>query len=186
MAEWRYPENTVVTDVQTTVTTIDTKVNTINTNVANEVARQVAFLDFWSDLIEEVQLTAAAVDIGLAQMVVALPAGVTIERVVLMFMCRAIENTNVAANQIEATVQQIQVEKQVGGVWTAGIDILQGSIRVAASTREMGMVLIGDNDIKAEVSANGTYACQWDAAEATLANLNFNDVQVGMRVYFRA
>jgi len=144
----------------------------------------VTFVDFWSETVEEVQLTAAAQDITIGNVVVALPTGATIERVVAILVARAIENTNVAANEIEATAQDIEVKETVGGTWTDAIDITQGAYKVAAETREMGPVMIGDTDISGEVDADGTYNFRWKDGEATLANLQFNDILVGLRVYF--
>lgn len=100
---------------------------------------------------------------------------------------RAIENIHATlANEIEATAQDIEVKESGAGTFTDAIDITQGAYKIAAATREGGDVLIGDIDVKAEVDGDGTYAFQWKSAEATQISLNFNDVQMGLRAYFRS
>lgn len=152
-------------------------------------ARVISFIDFWSEVVEEVQLGATASDVAITggNVVVVLPTGVTITRAMALFKFRAVENTHATlANEIEATTQDIEVKESVAGTFTDAIDITQGAFKIAAATREGGDVLIGDIDVKAEVDGDGTYAFQWNDAESTRDNLNFNDVQVGLRVYFRS
>lgn len=145
-----------------------------------------ASMDFWSDIVEELQLTAALqanLALAGANVVIAgLPAGCTLTRVVVMFMCRAIENTNVAANKLNGA-QNIEVNFD-GGAFIDAINFADDLFGVTASTREAGAVAIGDNDVKATVIGNGTCTFRIDAARADLNNLNFNDYQVGVRIYF--
>jgi len=148
--------------------------------------RIVSSMDFWGDTIEELQLTSALqanLALAGADVVIAgLPAGITLVRVVVMFMCRAIENTNAAANKLQGA-QNIEVDFEGGGFVDA-INLADDLFAVAAATREMGTVIIGDNDVKATVTGNGTCTFRIDAARADQNNLNFNDFQVGVRVYF--
>ena len=55
---------------------------------------------------------------------------------------------------------------------------------MAASTREAGDVLIGDNDVKAIVDGDGIYIFQFASALVDLASLRLNDVLVGLRFFF--
>jgi hypothetical protein len=150
--------------------------------------RIVSSMDFWSDVVEELQLTGALqVNLALpaaANVVIAgIPVGVTIVRVIVMFICRAIENTNVAANKLDGN-QNIQVNFG-GGAFANAINLADDLFGVAgSSTREMGTVVVGDNNMSATVLGNGICTFRIDAAKADLANLNFNDYQMGIRVYF--
>ncbi len=65
-----------------------------------------------------------------------------------------------------------------------GATVYGGKV-IAASTREGGDVFIGDIDVKATVDGDDTYNFQIDEAVADLASIEFNDVQVGLRIWFR-
>jgi len=145
----------------------------------------VSSMDFWGDIIEELQLTNVAqanLALGGNVVIAGIPTGATVNRAVVMFMCRAIENTNVAANKLNG-VQNIQVNFDAGAFVNA-INLADDLFAVALSTREMGTVLIGDNDVSATVTGNGTCTFQIDSAQADVANLNFNDYQVGVKIFF--
>jgi len=145
----------------------------------------VSSMDFWGDTIEELQLTAALqanLALGGNVVIAGIPAGATITRAVVMFMCRAIENTNAVANKLQ-DAQNIQVNF-AGGAFVNAINLADDLFAVALSTREMGTVCIGDNDVSATVTGNGTCTFQIDAARADQNNLNFNDYQCGIRIYF--
>ena len=141
-------------------------------------------IDFWSDLEDVIDLPAIAADTALPSVVVSgLPTSLTIDRVVAVLKVRAIENTNVGgANGIDGA-QNIQVRKGAGA-WVNAINLPDNQWLVAASTRESGDVLIGDNDLKATVDGDGTYGFQFDEALVDLASLRLNDVIVGLRFYF--
>lgn len=146
--------------------------------------RAVHVLDFWSVPQEEVVVTAGAGDKALPDVVaVGIPAGATIHRVIAMFKFRIVENTNVGANALDGA-QEIQV-KEAAGAWIDAINLVDDMFSLAASTREGGDVMIGALDVKAQVDDNDTYNFQWDEALADLANIQFNDVQTGLRVFFR-
>jgi hypothetical protein len=144
-------------------------------------------MDFWGDVIEELQLTSALqanLALAGADVVIAgIPAGAIITRVVVMFMCRAIENTHATiANKLQ-DVQNIEVNF-AGGAFVDAINFADDLFAVAIATREMGTVVIGDNNVNATVTGNGTCTFRIDAARADQNNLNFNDYQVGVRVFF--
>jgi len=143
-------------------------------------------MDFWSDIVEELQLTGTLQSnlalTGADVVIAGIPAGATLVRVVVMFMCRAIENTNATANKLYGA-QNIEVNFEAGAFVDA-INLADNLFGVAGSTREMGTVIVGDNDVKATVTGNGTCTFRIDSAKADLNYLNFNDYQVGVRVYF--
>ena len=149
-----------------------------------DVTKQYYCLDFWGDYQEEVQITTVATDISLPSVTVSnLPSSINIVRVVGMFKCRMIENTNATANKLSGS-QNIQVRKATTGTWTNAIGLVDDLFGIAALTRESGDVLIGGTDISGEVSSNNAYNTQWASALADVGNLNFNDVQVGLRVWY--
>jgi hypothetical protein len=45
-------------------------------------------------------------------------------------------------------------------------------------------VIIGDHNVVAKVTGNDTYNFQWTSANADVANLTLNDVQMGLRIWF--
>ncbi|MBA7469617.1 hypothetical protein ES707_04889 [subsurface metagenome] len=141
-------------------------------------------MDFWSDVDDVIDLPAVAADTPLPSVVVSgVPSHATLERVVAMLKVRAVENTNAGgANGIKGA-QNIQVRKAAGS-WVAAINLADNQWIVAASTREAGDVLIGDNDVKATVDGDGTYNFQFASALVDLASLRLNDVIVGLRFFF--
>ena len=143
-------------------------------------------VDFWSDLDDVIDLPAIAADTALPAVVVSgLPSGLTIDKVVVMLKTRTIENTNAGGPNAINGPQNIQVRKGVGA-WANAINLPDNLWTVAASTREAGDVLIGDNDVKATVDGDGTYGLQFDNALVDLASLRLNDVMVGLRFSFSA
>lgn len=188
--------DTLVTRVTAAVATeakqdiIDTNVDDIETDTSDmqpRIPRITCFMDFWSNLQEEAQLGAGdeAGVIALPSVVVAdLPAGISITRAIAMYLFRALENTNVAANAVDVAGGHIEVKETAAGAWTTAIDFPDNSFGVAGSTREMGTVVLGDNDISGEVDANDTYDFQFDDIGVDQDFLNMNDVQTGLRIYF--
>ena len=157
--------------------------------VNNSLERQLHILDFWSEPQEEVQLTdtvAPGTDVALPSVTVAdLPANVTVERVIAMFKFRIIENTNAAVNKLQGG-QHIQVESDAPGTYRDAISFVDDMFTIAANTREAGDVIIGDHDIAIEVDAHGndTYLFKWEAALVDQANLQFDDAQTGLRIWY--
>ncbi|KKK63373.1 hypothetical protein LCGC14_2994960 [marine sediment metagenome] len=111
------------------------------------------------------------------------PEGFTLDRAIAMLKVRAIENTNAGGPNAINGAQNIQVRK-AAGAWVAAINLGNNQWTVAASTRESGDVLIGDNDLKATVDGDGTYNFQFAGAAVDLASLRLNDVLVGLRFFF--
>lgn len=157
-------------------------------NVA--VLANVSPMDFWSDGDDVIDLPAVAADTALPDVVVSgIPSGVTLLRVVAILKVRAIENTNAGGANAIVGAQNIRVKKSTG-TWgvddIAAINLPDNLWTVAASTRESGDVLIGDNDLKSKVDGNGTYNLRFEDALVDLASLRLNDCLVGLRFYFRA
>ncbi len=184
----------LITTVDGVADAIKAKTDNLPTDPADqslllaEIQNSVTFLDFWSDHDDSVTLPAVAADTALPNVVVAgLPAGVSLVSVEVRLKVRVIENTaGGGANAIDGA-QAIRVKKSTGS-WgaddVAAIDLADNLWTVAASTRESGDVLIGDNDVKGEVDGNATYNFRFENALVDLASLVLNDVMVGLRIYF--
>ena len=154
--------------------------------LVKSVPKSRTMIPFWSDLDDVIDLPALAADTALPSVVVSgLPTGLTLERVDVILKVRAIENTNAGGPNAINGAQNIQVRK-AAGAWVNAINLPNNLWTVAASTREAGDVLIGDNDVKATVDGDGTYNFQFDEALVDLASLRLNDVLVGLRFYFSA
>ncbi|MBA7695935.1 hypothetical protein ES703_104576 [subsurface metagenome] len=139
---------------------------------------------FWSDSDDVIDLPVVAADTNLPDVVISgLRSGITIQRVVAVLKVRAIENTNAGSTNGIKGAQNIQVRKAAGS-WVAAINLADNQWTVAASTREAGDVLIGDNDVKATVDGGGIYTFQFASALVDLASLRLNDVLVGLRFFF--
>lgn len=153
--------------------------------IENNLARATRFLDFWSVSQECVIIPAAAADQSLPSVVVSgLPSDCTILRVVAMFKFRKVENTNAAANALSGA-QEIQVNDAAATGWLDAINFIDNQFTIPATTPEGGDVVIGAVDIKVIVDGDDTYSFQWDEAVADLATIEFNDIQMGLRVWFR-
>lgn len=148
-------------------------------------AGRVAFsMDFWSIAQEEAQVPAVAANVSLPSVTLSdLPTGFTVVRIQAMFKARMIENVAASANKLSGT-QYIQCSPNTWA-WTNAIDFADDLFGIAASTREPGDVMIGSRDLSPLVAANGTIYFRWASALADAASLNFNDVQTGLRVWFR-
>ncbi|KKL61057.1 hypothetical protein LCGC14_2199130 [marine sediment metagenome] len=150
--------------------------------------RDLYSLDFWSDVVEEVAVTGAQSTIAITggNVVVAdLPSGATVVRAIAMMKFRMIENTNVGANKLDAAAAlPMQVDDVANTGFLTCIDFVNDAFGMAATTREIGDTIIGDIDIAARIDANDTYDFQWLNAKADVANLQFNDVQMGIRIWY--
>ena len=168
------------------VETVDTVVDAVKTQTDKIAGKMLFTMDFWSNTQEEVVVTGAQTTPALPSVTIAdLPATATIVRAIPMFKFRIVENTNAAENSIDATaVLPIQVDDGAASGFVTAIDFVDEQYKISATTREGGDVVIGDNDIATRVDANDTYPFQWLNAKAHLANLQFNDVQTGLRIWY--
>lgn len=159
---------------------------TVENNQDIMMERSSNVKDFWSPVADVIILSSGAADTPIPFIVVdGLPDSISITRVILILKVRAIENTAVNPNAVNGD-QVIEVKKD-SEAWTSGvtaIDMTDDMWTVAASTRESGDVVLGDNDIKAKVDGNGTYDVQWADALVDEDFLQLNDIQVGFRVFW--
>ncbi len=177
-------------DVTSSQAAVQASITVSEAAIEAEVDQLASPMEFWSDVDDVIDLPAVAADTNLPNVVVSgLPSGVTLLRVVAILKVRAIENTSAGgANAIQGA-QAIRIKKSTGA-WgvddIVAIDLADNMWTVAASTRESGDVLLGDNDLKAEVDGNGTYNLRFEDALVDLASLRLNDCLVGLRFHFRA
>jgi len=155
-----------------------------------DIGRNVSMMEFWGDVDDIITLTTATIDINLPNIVVAdIPAGATIIRVVGMIRMRAMNNTNAATNAINGA-NAIKVKKSTGAWATDDVDLINIVDNVwstAASTKEGGMLIEGDNDAATEVDENATYNLRFNGNIFVDGNnLELIDVDVGLKVYFVA
>lgn len=147
---------------------------------------QLFCMDFWSEPQEEVQLTGTAGDKALPDVIVAdLPSGAIVVRAIALFKFRMVDNNTYAGSNALEGAQHIQVKETAAGSFTNAISFVDAMFTLAQDTREGGDVIIGDHDIAGEVDGNDTYDVQWTSAEAEENYLNFNDVQVGLRIWYK-
>jgi len=164
-----------------------------NNDVQMTVSDILHSMDFWSDPVEEVSVDGDAGTLAaMATVTVAdLPTGATIVRAIAMMKFRSIENTNAAANKLDGatvdnTSQVIQVADDTPGTYYDAIKFVDDQFGLAGSTREGGDVLIGSVDIAGagKVDANDGYIFRWLLSNADQDDLNFNDVQFGLRIWY--
>jgi hypothetical protein len=158
--------------------------------IITDVGRQVSMMEFWGDVDNIITLTTATADVDLPSVVVAdIPAGATITRVVGMIRMRALNNTNAAVNAINGA-NAIKVKKSTGAWGVDDVDLINITDNIwstAASTKEGGMLIEGDNDAASEVDANATYNLRFNGNIFVDGNnLELIDVVAGLKVYFVA
>lgn len=186
--ENRTPADVVGNKTDTAITAKDNVSSIIRylKGLMDSKSRQLFSMDFWSDLREEVAVTGAQSTIALPSVTVAnLPAGAVIVRAIALFKFRMVENTFAGANKLDAAAAlPIQVDDGAATGYVTAIDFVDDAFTLAASIREGGDVIIGDNNIAARVDGNDTYPVRWLDAKADQNNLQFNDVQCGLRVWY--
>ena len=180
-------EKVDITDIRNLISQIETTVSQIQndvTTIVTTTGEQLSSADFWSEPIVEVQIDAAGVTVALpAVMLDGLPDGATILRAVAMFKFRMVENMNAAANKLNGN-QTIQVRDDTPGAWDDAINLVDDQFGLDGEIREGGDVCIGSIDIAGIVDGNDGYEFQWLLGKADLDFINFNDVQMGIRVWY--
>jgi hypothetical protein len=159
-------------------------------NILSEMQAGIAgMVDFWSEPVEEVQVNAVGITVTLPGVTVeGLPDGASIMRAVAMLKFRMVENTNAAVNRLNGgsvagTSQVIQVRQGALGNWFDAVGFVDGQFGLEGQTREGGDVCIGSMDVSGALTGNGILGFRWLLARATADFLNFNDVQVGIRMW---
>lgn len=182
---------------------IKAKTDNLPASPANEVTalaiqtalgRKFSLVDSWSAPADKITVVVGPADTTFPDIVVSgLPAGLTIQKVVLILTIRAIFDTSAADNYINAASKTLRIKKSTGAWGTddiIAITFAQNSLYTLASTKEPGPVIIGTADLSSVVDDNATYNVmsnqtqRSDAIVAAGANLELYDIQVGLRVFY--
>ena len=176
----------IVNEVKNDITLVQNDVS----QVVLSSGKQLLSMDFWSDSLEEARINAAGITVSLPTVTIdGLPGGAVILRAIAMFKFRMVENTNTAANKLNGgtvanTSQVIQARDDTPGAWIDAINFVDDQVGLDGETREGGDVCIGSIDISSIVDGNDGYEFQWLLGKADLDFINFNDVQIGIRVWY--
>ncbi len=168
--------------LEDTGTTLENRQDAIQTRV-NALRNTELFV---SVMQEEVQLGAAAADVNMPNIILPNITG-TIVRVYLHFKYRMVENTYDGVNALQGA-QSIRIKKSTGA-WgvddIAAITFVDNNITLAALTREGGDVHGGMIDLSGEVDVfNATYNIRWEDGDVDQDFINFNDVEMFLRVVY--
>jgi hypothetical protein len=182
-----------ITDIKDLISQIQNDISQLRndvTSILTATGKQLSSIDFWSDPIEAIQIGAAGATVALPGVVVGgIPDGASVLRSIAMFKFRMVGNTNAAANKLNAgtvagTSQVIQVRDDTPGPWADAIDFADDQFGLEGQTREGGDVGIGSIDVSGILAGNGGYEFQWLLGRADLDSISFNDVQMGIRIWY--
>jgi len=167
---------------------IEAAITAAHSATETKVERKVTHMDFWADNKAQVVLTTVATaDYPLNSLVIAgIPNGATLVRVVALLKIASIRDTSGSDNAVNgATALKVDADVAYGSTVTA-IDIEDNSwaVDVSQAVERGGDVLIGDNDVKAEINGNGTFYAQLENVACDGNNLKLEDVAWGVRIYF--
>jgi len=182
----------VLVDIHDTdLPAVKTDTAAIKTQTDKIAGKMLFSMDFWSDPQEEVQVAAAAGTLVITPTVTVadLPAGATIVRAIAMFKFRMVENIYAGENNLDGatnpdTSQVIQVKETAAGAYIDAINFVNNQFTLADTAREGGDVLIGSIDITGQVDGNDSYTFRWLLRKADQDFINFNDIQVGLRIWY--
>ena len=160
-------------------------------DIHDDLAKALFSMDFWSDPQEEIPVPAVAATLVFTPTVTVgdLPATATIVRAIAMFKFRMVENTHEGANALDGatdpdTTQVIQVKETAAGAYIDAINFVDNQFTFTEAAREGGDVLIGSLDIVGQVTGNDSHTFQWKMRKADQDFINFNDCQVGIRIWY--
>ena len=183
-------EKADLTEIQNNITQVENAL----TEVQNVLARKLSFIDYWSAPLDKITITNVAADLSFPDIVVvALPSGLSVKKVVLVLSVRALADISAADNYINGAAKTLRIKKS-SGAWgvddVVGITFPNQGLYCKASAKEAGPVIIGDTDLSALVNANGTYnvasrqTVSGDALVAFGASLELYDIQIGLRIFW--
>lgn len=152
---------------------------------------------FWSDVQPSLAIPAVAADLTLPSVTIpsgGIPSGVTILSVyAVMKWGKKVESSG-SANAINGVGKTARIKKSTGAWGTddlVAVDFPDNTLATAASSTESGDIFLGNNDVKAEVDAVGTYnfrseqTNRTDALVVDGASLTLYDVQTGLIVRWK-
>ena len=141
-----------------------------------------------------IAVPASAGDLDFPDIVVAgLPSGISIARADLVLIIGVLFDTSASENQIAAAAKTLRLKLSTGAWGTddmVALTFVANSLQCGASAYRGGPALFGGIDVKAKVTADGTYNLRSDETEsgegvvATGASLELLDVSAVLRVWF--
>ena len=141
-----------------------------------------------------IAVPASAGDLDFPDIVVAgLPSGITIAKADLVLVIGGLLDMSTAENQIAAAAKTLRLKLSTGAWGTddmVALTFVANSLQCGASAYRGGPALFGGIDVKAKVTADGTYNLRSDETEsgegvvATGASLELLDVSAVLRVWF--
>jgi len=172
--------------LKTEIDANETKIDTIDGIVDELKADAVYSMTFWSDLQLTATIPAVAADVNLPQALVIseIPSGATIFRVIAMLKFRTVEDTSGSANALSGD-QYVQVDDSSGTGYRNAIKLIDNLWTIDGNATEGGDVIVGNIDIADRVDGNDTYKFKIASATADGASLVLNEVQIGLKVFFR-
>ncbi len=152
------------------------------------VLRLVSHMDFWAVDTPTVTLTTTATaDHALNSIIVSgIPANTTVIRVVIMLKMEIIKDTSTSDNAVNgATSFVVDADSGYASVVTA-ITIPDDSwpVDVSEATERGGSVMLGNIDVKSEITGNGTWYGRFENIACDGNNLKLLGVSWGIRVFF--
>lgn len=186
-----------VSVLETNVDTILTRLSAARAGYMDALNRDRPSMLFPSALAKAIIAVPAVgnvADLDFPDVIVAgLPSEITIARADLVLIIGGLLDTSTAENQIAAANKKLRIKVSTGAWATDDIPALtfvQNSLECGASAYRGGTVLFGATDIKAVVTADGTYnlrsvqTTREDAVIATGDDLELLDVSIVIRAWF--
>ena len=155
--------------------------------IADALSRALFTMDFWS-----VPTGALGATPGVAIATIALPGvdvfgipvGATVVKACCIFKVRTLTETSAADNYLSGA-QFIQIQKGGVGGYVNAISLADSQFYTTASAIDSpGDVVMGDLNVAATVTGDDTYDLQWLDATVVADILSFNDIQMGIRVWY--
>lgn len=111
------------------------------------------------------------------------PKGTTIRRVTAAISWRKGVESSGSANAVNVA-QNIQVRSDAPGTWRDAIPIPDNALAHAADATEPGSLILGNTDIKVEVTGADIYEFQWENSDVDGASITLHDVQTHLIIDF--
>ncbi len=151
------------------------------TPVLDALAHVLTTYTWWSNPQETVVFSTSAAVKSLPDVViVGIPGGSIVQKVISVFKYREVSDSSAALNDMNGAFA-IQ-NRLSGGSFATVINGVDQQFQVPASERGPGDVLIGDNDSVVTIFADGTYNFQFASIASTGSSLTLRDVQCGLVV----
>ena len=151
------------------------------TPITDALSHAFVTYTWWSDSQEVVTFTTSAAVKSLPDVVImGIPGGSIVKKVIAVFKYRQVQDSSAALNDMNGAFA-IQTRLS-GGSFATAINGVDQQFQVPTSARGPGDVLFGDNDMVASIFADGTYNFQFASIASTGSNLVLRDIQCGLIV----